>query len=189
MMAVQEAYWKSVFPMGWRPTFLCSNLHKKQGLRTNCVMREVVKSLKALQVNAQIADLNLHTILLACWAKLQARLCCSSEATFGLWHSGRSGVVSSDNLALPCLNFLPIRVEGADQNTLDSARSVSKDLQRRSGIVEKSRISDVSAWTGHPGEPLCNVYVNLLCLPLVADNGGRNRLKKAGRTFEPVNVS
>ena len=59
-----------------------------------------------------------------------------------------------------------------------------KDLQRRSGTLEQSRLRDVSKWAGSDGEPLCNVYVNILHTgPEPDSNPVRDRV------FESVKVS
>ena len=129
---------------------------------------------------ARKSDLMLQAILLAAWARVHSLECSASEATFGIWHSSRF----TDNVAVPCLNLLPIRVTDTKRPILELAKTLMKDLQRRSGTLEQSRLRDVSRWAGLEGKPLCNVYVNVLYTgPKPEGNPA------AGRVFEPVKVS
>jgi hypothetical protein len=89
-----------------------------------------------------------------------------------------------DNLAVPCLNLLPIRVVDTDCPILEVAKALMKDLQRRAGTLEQSKLRDVSRWAGLEGKPLCNVYVNVLHTGSGVDC---NPVKE--RVFEPVKVS
>lgn len=102
-----------------------------------------------------------------------------SEATFGMWHSSRF----ADSLAMPCLNLLPMRVTDTTRPILEVARTLMKDLQRRSGTLEQSRLRDVSKWAGINGKPLCNVYVNVLHTGTRLDSD-----PAVDRAFEPVKV-
>lgn len=139
-----------------------------------------MSSLQELQEIARKSDLTLQAILLAAWARVHSLRCSVSEATFGMWHSSRF----ADNLAVPCLNLLPIRVADTTHPILEVAKALMKDLQRRSGTLEQSRLRDVSKWAGSDGEPLCNVYVNILHTgPEPDSNPVRDRV------FESVKVS
>ena len=139
-----------------------------------------MSSLKELQEITRKSDLTLQAILLAAWARVHSLECSTSEATFGIWHSSQF----ANNLAAPCLNLLPMRVVDTDRPVLELAKVLMKDLQRRSGTLEQSRLRDVSKWAGFEGKPLCNVYMNIL----------HTRPKPEGksatdRIFEPVKVS
>jgi hypothetical protein len=97
-----------------------------------------------------------------------------------MWHSNRV----ADNLALPCLNLLPVRIADTSRPILEVAKALMKDLQRRSGTLEQSKLRDISRWAESEGKPLCNVYVNVLHTGLKLDgNPVRDRV------FEPVKVS
>jgi len=67
---------------------------------------------------------------------------------------------------------------------LELAKALMKDLQRRSGTLEQSRLRDVSRWAGLEGKSLCNVYVNILHTGPKPDGN-----PAVGRAFEPVKVS
>lgn len=137
-------------------------------------------SLQELQEMARKSDLTLQSILLAAWARVHSLECSASEATFGMWHSSRF----TDKVAMPCLNLLPMRVIDTTRPILEVAKTLMKDLQRRSGMLEQSRLRDVSRWAGSDGKPLCNVYVNVLYTgPKPEGNPARDRI------FEPVKVS
>jgi hypothetical protein len=139
-----------------------------------------VPSLRELQEITRKSDLTLQAILLAAWARVHSLECSISEATFGVWHSSRF----ADNLAAPCLNLLPMRIMDTNRPILEVAKVLMKDLQRRSGTLEQSRLRDVSKWAGFEGKPLCNVYVNILHV------GSEPEDKPAmDRVFEPVRVS
>ena len=176
---IQEEYWRGVFPPGWQPNiFVQSSPSRKT--RGNHLFHGAVSSLKELQEIARKSDLTVQAILLAAWARVHSHECSASEATFGIWHSSRF----ADNLALPCLNLLPMRVTDTDRPILELAKTLMKDLQRRSGTMKQSRLRDVSRWVGLEGKPLCNVYVNVLHTgPRPNDNPTMDR------TFEPVRVS
>lgn len=133
---------------------------------------------KELHEIARKSDLTPQAILLAAWARVHSLECSVPEATFGMWHSSRF----TDNLAMPCLNLLPIRVVDTTRPILEVAKSVMKDLQRRSGTLEQSRLRDVSNWAGSDGVPLCNVYVNLLYM-------GAKPERNSVQAFESVKVS
>ncbi|KAF9649477.1 hypothetical protein BDM02DRAFT_3230298 [Thelephora ganbajun] len=176
----QEKYWREVFPAGWRPNFFVHPSSSRKKTRANYLFRGVVSSSKELQEIARKFDLTLQVILLAAWARVHSLECSASEATFGIWHSSRF----VDTLALPCLNLLPIRVVDTHRPILEVARALMKDLQRRSGTLEQSKLRDVSGWAGLEGKPLCNVYVNVLHTgPKLDSNPVKERL------FEPVKVS
>lgn len=183
----QKTYWTGRFPSGWQPRMFLASSQSRNGRRITHIARGVVKSLKLLQDAAKALDLLLPSVLLASWAKVQAIRTSSSDVTFGLWHSGRTGTLTTEEpLALPCLNFLPLRATNSGYPLVDLAREVMRDLQRRTGIIEQSAIADVSTWAGHPQAPLCNVYVNILPVPA----GKKGEELKEGKlpSFEPVKV-
>jgi len=175
---IQEKYWREVFPLGWQPSFFTHPSPSEKETRTNHLFHGIVPSLRELHEIARKSDLTLQAILLAAWARVHSLECSMSEATFGLWHSSRF----ADNLALPCLNLLPMRVTDTTRPILEVARALMKDLQRRSGTLEQSRLRDVSEWAGSEGKPLCNVYVNVL-------HTGPRPVDNSARAFEPVKVS
>lgn len=124
--------------------------------------------------------MTLQAILLAAWARVHSLECSASEATFGIWHSSRF----TDTVAVPFLNLLPMRVTDTARPILELANALMKDLRRRSGTLEQSKLRDVSRWAGLEGKPLCNVYVNVLH---TGPKPGGNPV--VGRVFEPVKVS
>jgi len=177
---IQEEYWREVFPPGWQPSLFVHPLPSRKNIRKNYLSHGVVSSLKELQEIARKSDSTPQAILLAAWARVHSFECSASEATFGIWHSSRF----ADNVAVPCLNLLPMRVTGTKRPILELAKALMKDLQRRSGTLEQSRLRDVSRWAGLEGKPLCNVYVNVL------HAGSKPEGNPAvDRVFEPVKVS
>ncbi|EEB99575.1 hypothetical protein MPER_00722, partial [Moniliophthora perniciosa FA553] len=49
----------------------------------------------------------------------------------------------------------------------------------RTPVVEQTCLSDISRWVGKPGEPITNIWVNVLRLP------GKQAEEKP-RTFQPI---
>ena len=175
---IQEEYWREVFPPGWQPSLFIHSSSSRKKTRTNCSFHGIVPLSKELHEIARKSDLTPQAILLAAWARVHSLECSMSEATFGMWHSSRF----ADSLALPCLNLLPMRVTDTARPILEVARALMKDLQRRSGTLEQSRLRDVSKWAGSEGKPLCNVYVNIL-------HTGPGPVDNPARAFEPVKVN
>ena len=177
---VQEKYWREVFPPGWHPKVFTRSSPSRMENRANYLFRDVIPSPKNLREKARKSDVSLQAVLLAAWARVHSLECSASEATFGILHSNRF----TDNLAVPCLNLLPIRIVDTQRPILEVARALMKDLQKRSGTLEQSKLRDVSEWAGFKGKPLCDVYVNVLHIGF--DLGGGSMEK---RLFEPVKVS
>ena len=145
---IQEEYWREVFPLGWQPNFFVHPSPSRKDVRKNYLFRGVVSSLKALQEIARKSDLTLQAILLAAWARVHSLECSAPEATFGIWHSSRF----TDNVAVPCLNLLPMRVTDTTRPILELANSLMKDLRRRSGTLEQSKLRmsvDGLGWKGN----------------------------------------
>jgi hypothetical protein len=177
---IQEEYWREVFPPGWQPNPFVHQSPSRKKIRGNYVFHGVVSSLKELRETARKSDLTLQAILLAAWAHVHSLECSASEATFGIWHSSRF----AGSVAVPCLNLLPMRVTDTKRPILEIAKALMKDLQRRSGTLEQSRLRDVSSWAGLEGKPLCNVYVNVLHTGPKPDGNS-----VVGRVLEPIKVS
>ena len=148
-------------------------------MRGNHVFHGVVSSLRELREIARKSDLSLQAILLAAWACVHSLEFSTSEATFGIWHSSRF----AEDLAVPCFNLLPMRVTDTNLPILDVAKGLMKDLQRRSGTIEQSRLRDISRWVWMEGKPVCNVYVNVLHTGLRPNSDSA-----VDRVFEPVGV-
>lgn len=77
-----------------------------------------------------------------------------------------------------------MRVMDTHRSIIEVAKVLTKDLQRRSGTLEQSKLRDVSRWAGLEGQPLCNAYVNVLHTGLGLGSDPAKR-----RLFEPVKVS
>jgi hypothetical protein len=136
-------------------------------------MYDLVFGLSALQTRAMERNLPLHMVLLACWAKTQAK--CSDanrhEVVFGLIHSGR-GLDGVEDIGAPCINMLPVYVRNVLQyDAFVVAKALQADLKSRSAVVEQSRLRDVSSWVGAPGKPLFHYLVNILMVPSSAMSG------------------
>ncbi|KAG8734468.1 Non-ribosomal peptide synthetase [Ceratobasidium sp. 423] len=135
--------------------------------RTYCVFRDLVFGFGALNKLSMEWGLPLHMVLLACWARVQARRSGNGDqgVVFGLLHNGR-GLDGTDDIAAPCINVLPVYIRNPlreDASTV--AKSLHTDLKSRSAVVQQSRLQDIGTWVGTSGKPLFHYFVNMLKVP------------------------
>ncbi|KAF9564589.1 peptide synthetase [Agrocybe pediades] len=179
-LSEQQEYWQRAFPVPFTPAFLPAGetSHGKvpstqRLIRTNmaCITNSARLEERALQLGV-----SLQSIFLACWASVQARASAASSATFGLWHSGRTGSFDDiANLAVPCTNVLPLHVpELNERSDLLTAEWIQKELQRRTSVIEQSDLVQVNEWVGVKSRPLCNVTVNII--KVASSDAGRDTL-------------
>ncbi|GAB1517179.1 Non-ribosomal peptide synthetase [Rhizoctonia solani] len=139
--------------------------------RTHCVFRDLVFGFSTLSKLSIEWGIPLHIVLLACWARVQARRSSNGErgVVFGLLHNGR-GLDGIDDIPAPCINVLPVYVHSPlGQNVSVVAQSLQTDLRLRSPAVQQSRLRDVGVWVGAPGKPLFHYFVNMLKVPSTSD--------------------
>ncbi|KAG9318679.1 hypothetical protein JVU11DRAFT_774 [Chiua virens] len=165
-LSEQREYWKSVMPLPFNPVYLPPLIPKNDQpslKRVLVTITSVLPNAAELKKLAQANDLSLSCILLASWASVQASHSSSDHATFGLWQAGRTGSVPNIlNLAVPCMNVLPINIAVSD-NLLEVARNVKQDLYKRTPAIQQSNLRNVDEWvTGGKGLPLTNVFINVL---------------------------
>ncbi|CAE6524666.1 unnamed protein product [Rhizoctonia solani] len=142
--------------------------------RTYCVFHDLVFGLSALNKLSMESGLPLHMVLLACWARVQAKRSSNREqgVVFGLLHNGR-GLDGTDDIAAPCINVLPVYVHKPLQEDASTvAKSLHADLKSRSAVVQQSRLQDIGAWVGASGKPLFHYFVNMLKVP---STSGQNK--------------
>lgn len=162
----QRLYWQSAMPIPFLPRHLPKLISDKNRPpftgRILVTITSAIPGAAELRKQAQAANLPLHCVLLASWASIQASLSSSDHATFGLWHAGRTGSVPNVlNLAVPCMNVLPIHIPVSD-NLLEVARKVQEDLRKRTPVIQQSSLRDVDEWiTGGKSLPLTNVFINV----------------------------
>jgi ferricrocin synthase len=197
---IQRTYWQSVFHDFGKPALfpLLNDSPPGKGnqsRRLNCIFREVLRDVDELERRSKALRLPLHTMLLTCWADVQRRWSHwssrvtndstnKSEVIFGLWHAGRSmdspsADLEMDNLAIPTINILPVRVSFSSldesngaRGLVASAKRLRVDLQRRTPLIEQTRWTDVTNWIQgastdeqEHAKPICNVFVNVLKVP------------------------
>ncbi|KAH9484356.1 NRPS [Psilocybe cubensis] len=164
----QRKYWRSHFPSQFQPTlFPALNpkarqcYSKERLIRTN---QECITNVKKCEERARILGLSLQSVFLACWASMQASISSSSSSTFGVWHSGRTGTLDDiANLAVPCMNVLPLHVPHVDQSSvLQIARWISSHLPTRTSVIEQSDLVHLNELVGLKNKPICNVFVNIV---------------------------
>ncbi|KAJ3517178.1 hypothetical protein NLJ89_g674 [Agrocybe chaxingu] len=166
-LAAQEQYWKGYFPTRFEPILfpaLNCNAGKippiRRLIRTN---KACIRNVSQYEKRARLLGVSLQSIMLATWARVQGDISFTSSSTFGLWHSGRTGGLQDiGDLAVPCMNVLPMHVSAIERNLLEVAKSIQQDLQRRTSIVEQSDLVQVGEWAGEARKPLCNVFVNII---------------------------
>ncbi|KAI0082634.1 hypothetical protein K474DRAFT_1654750 [Panus rudis PR-1116 ss-1] len=180
-VAEQEAYWKSIFPAPLKPSYfpqMCQDTSAKRSShkRTIYTNTHALTDTASLQGVAQSRGLSLNAVFLSAWSKVQAAHTSNDSVTFGLWHSGRSlSFDGVERLAIPCMNVLPVHVNVANTGGIvQLASRIQEDLRRRSPMVEQTDLVQLDTWTGGNGQPLCNVYVNIVKVaPDVADESHR----------------
>jgi aryl carrier-like protein len=161
----QEEYWRSIFSPSFRPAYFPQLRPLVQEIvpRTNIVAKNAVHGVSTLEQRAQMHGVSLQSVLLACWAYIQSSYTSQEQATFGLWHAGRTGPVKDiDKLAFPCMNVLPMHTHLGSSSIIDVARGIQDDLRLRTPIVQQTDLQMIDKWIGGTGAPLCNVFVNLI---------------------------
>ncbi|OCH93414.1 hypothetical protein OBBRIDRAFT_790288 [Obba rivulosa] len=164
----QRSYWRRTFSSSDAAfrLFPKRTLDREQrsGKHFFYLEKGALASIAALEGRARAHSVALHVVYLACWAQVQATVASSDVATFGLWHSGRTGAIDQvERLATPCLNILPLAVRGVRQaSTMDIAKKIQDDLRERTPIVEQTPLVRVDDWVGGANQPLCNVFVNIV---------------------------
>ncbi|QRV86118.1 condensation domain protein [Ceratobasidium sp. AG-Ba] len=156
-----------------------------QSKRMYSISRDLVVGFSDLQTRAAEHNLPLHMVLLACWAKAQAKYssCGNKNIVFGLIHSGR-GLDGVEDIGAPSINILPVYVRDVlEGNAFVIAERLQADLKLRSPVIEQSRLQDVSSWVGAPGQPLFHYFVNLLRVPSSTEDD-----KPAARILKRIKV-
>lgn len=182
---VQQEYWGRFFTPGlFQPSYVAPFLTSlvQQTHQRVLKTKHYPKLSKDLCSTAALGhQVSLQSIYLACWSQIQAEITASSTTTFGLWHSGRTGMVEDiDRLAAPCMNVVPMRVDLAEGESLvDLARRLHSELQIRTDIIEQSEQAMINRLAGLFDRPICNVFVNII-------KTGSNI--PSPRFFEPVEV-
>lgn len=126
--------------------------------------KSALAAITGFEARAREQSVSLQVVYLACWAQVQATFTASESAIFGLWHSGRAGAIDqAERLAAPCINILPFAVREIRQdNTMEIARKIQEDLRERTATVEQTDLARIDEWVGGAGQPLCNVFVNIV---------------------------
>ena len=187
-LSEQRLYWQSLMPIPFLPKYLPSLIPEENRPpsleRILVTITSAIPGATELKKQAQEIGLPLYCILLASWASIQAFHSSSDHATFGLWHAGRTGSVSNVlNLAVPCMNVLPVHVPVSD-NLLEVASKVQQDLYKRTPVIQQSCLRNIDEWvTGGKGSPLSNVFVN------VFEIMGEDRRENELFTFVEVTAS
>jgi hypothetical protein len=167
--AVQEEYWRSTFPPGFKPALFSlpraelTRSLSQDSERSVLADRAVLENAKQCEEKARLLGLSIQSIFLACWAQLQAHFTGKGAVTLGVWHAGRAAAVENiERLAVPCMNVLPIYVANAQASVTDIAKAIQVDMRKRAGIIEHSNLLEINEWIGGDGTPLCNVFINIV---------------------------
>ncbi|KAF8610148.1 hypothetical protein BDV93DRAFT_517326 [Ceratobasidium sp. AG-I] len=156
-----------------QPSITSIDSSQEPQTRVHGLFRDLVVGFGELQTRAAERNLPLHMVLLACWAKIQAKRSHTANqgVSFGLLHNGR-GLDGIEEVAAPCINVLPLYVcDALDQDAFVVAEAIQTDLKLRSAVVEQSRLQDVGSWVGAPGKPLFNYFINMLRVPSATTGG------------------
>ncbi|KAJ3033198.1 hypothetical protein HDV00_006657 [Rhizophlyctis rosea] len=105
----------------------------------------------------------LQALMLAAWAKLQARETQSTDAIFGLYQSGRSVAVEGvERMAAPALNMLPCLVRDAVDSGLIALAKKVQDYLVQSASHGQVYLRDVQRWSNNTHALIVNVFLNFL---------------------------
>ncbi|KAI0798002.1 hypothetical protein C8Q75DRAFT_862185 [Abortiporus biennis] len=175
----QRSYWTSVFNKLFKPTYFPSlrsttpsealTSSKKRIVYTNYT---AIGDSSYVEEHSRKIGVTLQSIFLSAWAKVQAKHTSSDSATFGLWQSGRTAAVDGvERLVVPCMNVLPLNVlKAVELNVSELAHHVQEDLRNRSAVIDQTDLTELDEWIHGGGQPLCNVYVNIVKIaPDVSD--------------------
>ena len=163
----QREYWRSIMPPDFTPTMFAPRLKRTQltssGGRHGVWCKNIRGGPIIMGSKAKQSQITTNSLYLAAWASTQARFSGSSEVMFGLWQSGRSASIPGiENLAFPCLNIVPMRVQATcDSDLKHLATLIQADLTKRDHNIEQSSLLDIDTWVNGQGRPLCNVSVNI----------------------------
>ncbi|KAG6336405.1 hypothetical protein ID866_2678 [Astraeus odoratus] len=161
----QMAYWQSAFPTPVVPDYfptLIPRGARPAPQRTIVTVKTAVQGVKALEHLTRSLDLSLYAALLSCWASVHAHYTSCDRVVFGLWHAGRTGSVQNiDELAIPCMNVLPIHAIVSD-DLFQTALRLQENLRKRTAVIQQTKLEDIHAWVAQGTElPLTNVFVNV----------------------------
>jgi len=185
-LPLQQEYWQKTFPAGFVPQLfpILRSGNDITGATERTIRTEPcwIANASRCHERAQELGLSLQCVFLSSWSRIHGEMTGTSSATFGLWHSGRTGALDDiENLAVPCVNVLPMYVEALDGlDTLAVAHSIQLDLQKRTSEIEQSDLVRVAEWVGAVG-PMCNVFINIV--KVASDIGTEDTI------FRPVGVS
>ncbi|KAI9742124.1 MAG: NRPS [Cirrosporium novae-zelandiae] len=161
----QQQYWKETLRQA-QETIMMADLEvlANPTIKQAFVGRAtVVKNVSALEATCRTAEVSLHTICLAAFARVLARATCTVGTTFGLYQAGRSQAWENlETLSGPCLNVSPLVVHDALTRTPhETAVSIREELAQRT-TYEQSHLRDVLGWAGRTEGPLFDTFINLL---------------------------
>ncbi|OBZ75802.1 Nonribosomal peptide synthetase 2 [Grifola frondosa] len=150
--AEQRKYWKTAFPSSYSrvlfPSLRNASTCAPDQRRIVYTLHDAVLGISHLDERARALSVSLQNVFLACWAKVQAAYTSSDLSVFGLWHSGRSGELKD--------------IDRLVNTPMDIAKQVQEDLRNRTALIEQSDLVEVDEWVGGNGQPLCNVFVNIV---------------------------
>lgn len=114
----------------------------RENTRKHYLFRGVVSSLKKIPGKP---NSTLQVSLLAAWARVHPLECLTSNVTSGIWRSGRF----ADDVAVPCLNLLPMRVTDTKVSNPRARKAINEGSSEaiRNAIAAAS-LGDVSRWVG-----------------------------------------
>ncbi|KNC98875.1 amino acid adenylation domain-containing protein [Spizellomyces punctatus DAOM BR117] len=168
----QQEYWRKMLDETGTAFFPHLNASSPNSTDTALYVPVAIPNAAKYTSACQRKGITLHSLFLAAWGQLQAKYTNANHALFGLYHSGRSiGISDVDTLRGPCVNVLPFQVRNARTlSVLDCAKNAQDELAMQNEAVPCVSMHDVQVWSGYPGQPIVNVFVNFLMFP----NGGND---------------
>ncbi|KAJ3563111.1 hypothetical protein NP233_g9148 [Leucocoprinus birnbaumii] len=156
---IQDQYWNRVIPRRFKPTLFpkLNPASSSRNSRSICVVKTAIEGVALCEERASDLQISLHAILVACWARLQGKYTGMDDICFGIWQNGRTGSMEViDRLAVPCVNILPMFVQGACATVTTTATRVQEILTEQVGIIEHTEFwrSSPRGQTGGLLEPV-----------------------------------
>lgn len=131
--------------------------------------RDALPSLNELR--GRLKGTSPQHVFLAAWAHLLQRFSAhrvGDDVIFGLYHLGRASTESSQHVAGPLMNVVPIVVPAADAKV--GLSSIKTQLDGISRHEQVASVLDVVKWCSLGREKLWNTYVNILWISSKGDS-------------------
>ena len=160
-----KTFWKSHLHDS-SPTLLMKSFatsSSKPQRQTFLAFHGAIPDLTRLTSICQSHAQSLPNIIFTAIFRTLSRLTSTPNPTFGLYQVGRSSSFHGiEKLAAPCVNVLPFTsTHVLERSPLEVSTEIQKNLHSRIPY-EQTSLPDVLNWAGKKGNPIFDVWINLL---------------------------